>query len=132
MNLAAAPLPVIGANAADASGLTGLLFRVSLAGAPSSTTLTLPASINNCFLTLLARGCDVEYAVTVHGATAPTLVYGQLVTIGTGHAAAGGTIANGIYLPIKLPSNAKSITYMWSAATAGALFEAYRSSGRGA
>lgn len=125
---AAAILPCFLDNTVDATGKKGLLFRNALSGSPASTELVLPADVKGKYITLLASGCDVQAGVVLTGDTAPTLVYNQAVTIGTGNKQAAPTYPNGIPRDVWIPPDAYSIVFMWSAATSGANFEGYVSS----
>lgn len=120
---AAVVLPCFLDDTVDATGKKGLLFRVSLAGSPASTALTLPAAAKGKWITLKARGCAVQVGVVLTGDTAPTLVYDQAVTIGTGHKQAAPTVFDGVPEPVWIPPDADKLVYMWGAATSGAIFE---------
>jgi hypothetical protein len=131
-NAAALVRPCIVSNAADPTGVTGVLFRVSLAGAPAHTALTLPAGAKGRYVDLLCKGTNVRYGFVLDGATAPTLVYATNVTIGTGAAAAGKTLLDSFEKPVFVPKNAKQLVFIAEAAITGAFFEGCVSSDRAA
>lgn len=124
----------------DATGLHGPLFRVTLAASPSSTALTLPNTISSdgptsdiagMWLDLLARGQAVQYGFVLHGQTAPTLLFDQPVTIGTGDEQAAAHISAGERVSVQVPRNAKQLVFMWGANVAGSWFEGHISGYRG-
>jgi hypothetical protein len=123
--------PCIVRSTADATGVKGLLFRNALSGAPASTTLTLPTEVRGAYVDIIARGVAVQYGFVLDGDTSPTLVFDQPVTIGTGHAAAAGTIMSGERVSVEIPRDAKQLVYIWESATAGAYFEGHLSGRKG-
>lgn len=132
LNAAVLVRPCIVKNAADPTGVRGLLFRNDLSGAPASTALPLPAEARGRYIDLLPRGCDVQYGFVLEPDTAPTLVYNATAAIGTGAAAAGKTLLNGVEKPVFVPLNAKQLVFIWQAATPSAFFEGCYSSDRAA
>lgn len=104
---------------ADTTGLTGVLYRADASA--SNTALTLPvdsngkAVIRGKWLALYAKSTDVQYAFGA--GSAPTLTYNQNVTIGTGHAAAGGTCPAGLVAQFLVPLTATHISLIAETAT---------------
>lgn len=115
---AAHVVPAIGSNAADATGVTGVFRVATTAG---SVTHTLPADYRGVWVRAVSIGASTQYAFTLRGATAPTLVYNQAAAIGTGHAAAGATLIDGVEQQFRVPDNAVSVTVISS--STGGFFE---------
>lgn len=114
-------------NAADTTAERGLIFRVTTAAA--STTITgIPANARGRYWRVLSHGASTEWGficASVDAAgndSAPTLVYGQAVTAGTGHLAAAPRLVDGIPEHVMCPSNAISVVFI-SSGTNG-IFEA--------
>lgn len=119
-NIAALVLAAFGKSTADATGETGTLRTATTT---SSAAHTVPSGMKGRYVDVLVTGASTQYAVTVEGETAPTLVYNQAAAWGTGHAAAGSTLVDGVRQSLYFPSNAKTFTVI-STGTAGFL-EAY-------
>jgi hypothetical protein len=111
-------VPVLGRSTLDATGKIGLLLRATTTA--GSVNHTIPAEVRGCWVKLLVVGANTQYAITQVGDTAPTLVYNQDVAMGTGHAAAGGTLVDGVEQQFRLPDNAQTLTVI-SSSTAGKL-----------
>lgn len=126
------PRPGVGKNVADPTGITSLLFRTSLHIPPALQTVTLPADVLGCFLTVVARGCDVQYAVVKHGTTKPTLTYDAIAVAGTGSTlgAAAPTAFDKVKERFYLEPDDKEIVFIWATDTTGGFFEGYVSSRR--
>ena len=118
-NIAALVWPALGKSTADATGETGVLRVATTA---SSVAHTIPSGMKGRYVDLLVVGANTQYAITLEGLTAPTLVYNQAAAFGTGHAAAGKTLVDGVEKSVFFPPNAKTITVI-STGTAG-FFEA--------
>lgn len=114
---------VLASATPDVMGMTGLLDR--RAASASNQALTLPVAVGKNqgkpliagkWLNVFADSVNVQLAFGTKGYS-PTLVYNQLVTIGTGSVAAGGTVPAGIVTGIPIPPDCTSISYICSGTT---------------
>jgi hypothetical protein len=96
--------------AADPTGYDGT-FRGSITTA--SQNMAIPAAIRGLWLKLFA-GAAVQFGFG-NGTTAPTLVYDQQSTLGTGHVSSGGDIPAGGIDDARIPPDATFIVWIGAA-----------------
>lgn len=126
-----------GQSTADTTHEAGLVFRVAHStSSGQATAADIPVSARGRYWRLLSVGANVQWCWLldsdgVGGAdTAPTLVYGQASATGTGHAAAAGTLLDGVERYVVCPKRARRVVFISSAAPGGTTgFEAEVSGG---
>jgi hypothetical protein len=106
--------------AADTTGRTGVMriavsgsaqnFALPTSGAAPGKRHTLPAR----WLRIAAAGVNVQWAFGV--GSAPTIALNQAAAVGTGHAAAGATLFNGIPEQVLVPSEATHVGFIGESA----------------
>lgn len=109
--------PCIVSNAADATGFTGCMRIATTTG---SVTHTIPAEMKGKWWRIMVTGANTRYGFVLNGTTAPTLVYATNAAFGTGAAAAGATLLNGVDYHVVCPPTAKEFVVI-SDGTAGFL-----------
>jgi hypothetical protein len=105
---------------ADVTGMKGILHRAAALTTNVQITLPLNATTGKPYLAgkwinIYADVANVQYGF---GTTAaPTIVYNQLVTAGTGHVAAGEEVPAQAQFPILVPLDALYLSYICSVAS---------------
>jgi hypothetical protein len=108
-------IPARGKSTIDTTAAIGVL-RVATTAA--SAAHTVPSALKGKWVRMLVVGANTQYAISVAGETAPTLVYNQVSVWGTGHAGAGGTLVDSVPEQFLMPANADKVTVI-SSGTAG-------------
>lgn len=112
----------VAANPADATGQLGVM-RVATSNASASSLLPTASDNAGMVRTLQGRflniknesatdGLDVAFGI----GAAPTLVYGQVSTWGTGHVSAGFRLSPGETVSWLIPQGATHLAYILGAA----------------
>jgi len=114
LDAAATVLAPVVSNVADATGATGVM---RVAGTATSTAVTIPAGMRGRYWDALSIGVNTRFGVVLHGSTAPTLVYATNAAFGTGAAASGKTLLDGVEKSFYVPGNAKQLVYIMESAT---------------
>lgn len=109
---------------ADATGLTGILYRGNASA--SNTILTLPSytattgvtviATQGKWINIYAKSTNVQYAFST-GASGAVLTYDPDVTIGTGLATAGATVPANTVFPVLVPPRAKFLSIISESAS---------------
>ena len=105
--------PIV-SSTADETGETGVM---RVAGTTTSTTVTIPTGMRGRYWDALSLGVNTRFGVVLHGTTAPTLVYATNAAFGTGDAASGRTLVDGVEKSFYVPGNAKQLVYIMESAT---------------
>lgn len=97
------------------AGRSQVLYRASASA--TNTALTLPAGVAGSWIDLYSSDVSFQYAFGV--GSAPTLVYNEAVTIGTGDVNAGQTLPPGIVHSRLVPKDATHIALITDASPTG-------------
>jgi hypothetical protein len=108
---------------ADVTGVRGVLYRAAASATSQGITLPLNATTGKAhiagkWVAILSESVSVQVAFG-SGAAAPTLVFGQAVTAGTGSAAAGVTVPAGVPYQCVVPLDAKFLSVISGASPSG-------------
>ena len=110
-------IPARGTSTIDTTAAIGVLRTATTT---SSAPHTIPSGLKGKWVRMLVVGANTQYAITLAGETAPTLVYNQASAWGTGHAGAGGTLVDSVPEQFVMPPTAKTLTVI-SSGTSGFL-----------